>query len=93
MSGPYSPVTRPRLAARVERPVCAERAPPSVVVRGADFALSRSLRGMRLTLQAAVATKSAVDAELEAIQAFGTRQYATRAVQVTVRSDPRSTRV
>ena len=63
-------------------PARAERAPPSVVVRGADFALSRSLRGMKLTLQAAVATKSAVDAELEALQAFGTRQYAARALQV-----------
>jgi hypothetical protein len=60
-----------------------------VVVRGADYALSRSLRGMKLTLQAAVATKSAVDAELEALQAFGTRQYATRALQVTARSDMR----
>ncbi len=60
-----------------------ERAAPSVVVRGADFALSRSLRGMKLTLQAAAATKSAVDAEMEALQAFGTRQYAARALQVT----------
>ena len=35
------------------------------------------------SLQAAAATKSAVDAELEALQAFGTRQYAARALQVT----------
>ena len=53
-----------------------------MVVRGADYALSRWLRGVKLTVQAAAATKSAVDAELEALQAFGTRQYATRALQV-----------
>jgi len=70
--------------------VTAERAAPSVVVRGADFALSQSLRGMKLTLQAAAATKSAVDAELEALQAFGTRQYAARALQVTPQSCPSS---
>ena len=57
-------------------------------MRGADFALSRSLRGMKLTLQAAAATKSAVDAELEALQAFGTRQYAARALQVTPYPNP-----
>ena len=54
----------------------------SVVVRGADFALTRYLRSLGLAASAALATKSALDAELEALKAFGAPKYSARVVQV-----------
>lgn len=54
----------------------------SVVVRGMDAAISRSLRSVAVAVGAAVAAKCRMDAEVEALKAFGTRQYGARVVQV-----------
>lgn len=60
----------------------AEQPAPSVVVRGADAALSRSLRSVSVAISTALAAKCRLAAEVEALKAFGTVQYGARVVQV-----------
>ena len=55
-----------------------------------DAALSRSLRWVTVAVSSALAAKCRVEAEVEALKAFGTLQYGARVVQVFPCSTKRS---
>jgi len=62
--------------------VATEQPAASVVVRGADAALSPLLRSVSLALNALSVTKSCLVEERETLRAFGPRDYAMRVLQV-----------
>lgn len=64
--------------------IVAEQPAASVVVRGADAALSPLLRSVSLALNALSVTKSCLVEEREILRAFGPRDYAMRVLQGAV---------